>query len=78
MRADRLGLYLLLAFLGLRFGPHDGQASDAFAAGGAGPCAACVRMLPLGLSALLFGLAWRRIGEAETTKVARAQAVGEP
>ncbi len=85
MRAIASAFYLLLVtFLGLALGPYTmGKASDAFAAGGADPGdalrqAMLVGIVPLGLSALLFALAWSRIGAAETSKLARARAVGEP
>jgi hypothetical protein len=84
MRAIASAFYLLLVtFLGLALGPYTmGKLSDAFLGAGADPAhalrnAMLFGLAPLALSGLLFALAWRRVGEAESTKVARAHAVGE-
>ena len=85
MRAIASAFYLLVVtFLGLALGPYTiGKLSDAFAAGGAAPGAALrtamlVGLAPLALSALLFALAWNRVGRAEATKLERARHAGEP
>ena len=85
MRAIASAFYLLVVtFLGLALGPYTmGKLSDAFAAGGAAPGAALrsamlVGLAPLALSALLFALAWNRVGQAEASKLERARAAGEP
>jgi hypothetical protein len=36
-----------------------------------------VGLAPLALAALLFALAWNRVGPAESTKLARARFAGE-
>ena len=85
MRAIASAFYILLVtFVGLALGPYTmGQLSDAFAAAGADSGSALrqamlVGLAPLALSGLLFALAWPGIGEAESSKVARARAAGEP
>jgi MFS family permease len=85
MRAVASAFYLLMVtFLGLALGPYTmGKLSDAFVAGGAEPgdalrSAMLCGLAPLAISALCFALAWRRVAEAEATKLARARAAGEP
>jgi MFS family permease len=85
MRAIASAFYLLVVtFLGLALGPYTmGKLSDAFAAGGADPgdalrSAMLLGLAPLALAALLFALAWNRVGPAESTKLARAHLAGEP
>jgi MFS family permease len=85
MRAIASAFYLLVVtFLGLALGPYTmGKLSDLFASDGAEAGAALrlamlVGVTPLALSALLFGLAWNRVGPAEATKLERARLAGEP
>ncbi len=85
MRAIASAFYLLVVtFLGLALGPYTmGKLSDAFASAGAEPGAALrnailAGLAPLALSALLFALAWNRVGRAEATKLERARLAGEP
>ena len=84
MRAIASAFYLLIVtFIGLALGPYAvGKVSDVFAAGGAESGEALrsamqLGLVPFALSALLFALAWSRVGAAEATKLERARAVGE-
>ena len=84
MRAIASAFYLLVVtFLGLALGPYTmGKLSDAFASSGSEPGTALrdamlVGLAPLALSAVLFALAWNRVGPAESTKLARAKSAGE-
>lgn len=85
MRAIASAFYLLIVtFLGLALGPYTmGKLSDAFVSAGSAPGPALrnamlLGLTPLLLSALLFALAWNRVGAAESTKLERARAAGEP
>lgn len=85
MRAIASAFYLLMVtFIGLALGPYTmGKLSDLFASSGAEAGAALrlamlVGVTPLVVSALLFALAWNRVGPAEATKLERARLVGEP
>ena len=84
MRAIASAFYLLVVtFLGLALGPYTmGKLSDAFAAGGAEPgealrSAMLVGLAPLALSALLFALAWSRVGDGGGDQARARAAVGE-
>ncbi len=84
MRAIASAFYLLIVtFIGLALGPYAvGKVSDVFASGGAESGQALrsamqLGLAPFALSAVLFALAWSRVGAAEASKLERARAVGE-
>ena len=84
MRAIASAFYLLIVtFIGLALGPYAvGKVSDVFASGGAESGEALrsamqLGLAPFALSAVLFTLAWSRVGAAEASKLERARAVGE-
>jgi MFS family permease len=77
-------LLLMYTFVGLALGPFAvGRLSDLFTAGGSTPGAALqsaltLGMIPLGLALLMLALATRHLPAAESTRLARARAAGEP